>query len=119
MQNRPTGVVILSVLSGISSLLTLAIGVSLVAGGDFQVWGMILAFMSIVSLGVAAGLYTLQNWARWMTIIVQGSLCIMNLLAAFQTSGGSLLEFLLAGAIAGYLLFDDDVEQAFTTASAS
>ena len=97
---KPTGVVILAILSWICAAFLLIPGLALLLGSSFiatmvghqfgpiaafagVIGGAIFLFMALVTAIIAWGLWTLQEWARILTIIFNGIFLALGILGMF------------------------------------
>lgn len=97
---KPTGVVILAILSWIFAAFLLIPALALLLGSSFiaamignqfgpiaafagVIGGAIFLFIALVTAVIAWGLWTLQEWARILTIILQGIGLAVSILALF------------------------------------
>ena len=125
----PTGVKSLSILyyigavlgaiMGIISMFTIGTIILLVpflAGFGFFL--VILIFgISILSFFTARGLWKGQNWAKIITIVFAGLGIVTSLITIFTVGiialTGSIINIIIGGLIAGYLLFNKEVKKFF------
>ena len=97
---KPTGVVILAILSWVCAAFLLIPGLALLLGSSFiatmvgrqfgpiaafagVIGGAIFLFMALVTAIIAWGLWTLQEWARILTIIFNGIFLALGILGMF------------------------------------
>lgn len=116
--NRPLGVTIIAFVSGAFAALQLcgsltSLGFAPIAifgeggfgamfGAGFGGIGGIV--VAIITLLIVAGLWTLQSWAFWATVVIQ----VVNILTTGINPGSLIPMIILA-----YMLLDKDVRRAF------
>lgn len=127
----PTGVKVISVLYYIGAAFGIIFGLLLIVGsgvissllgsvfgalgaGLFIFWGIILLALGILGIFVGIGLWKARPWARIVAIIFS---CLGILMAIISIVSGNivsqLFNLIFQGVIAGYLLFNNSVKQAF------
>jgi hypothetical protein len=128
IKRRPTGVAILAVLLAIQGFAELVYGllVLLAAPGfvtltsDTMVvaqlapWGFLLS--GILALILAYGLWTLQSWAFWATVLLELFNLVGGTVQLFTAyyPGAVLLSMIIPAVILIYFLADDRVREAFS-----
>jgi uncharacterized membrane protein YvlD (DUF360 family) len=89
---RAPGIKVIAVLTGLTALLWVLIGVLLMVGGqlvggdDFVIAGAVLVVLAIIGLFVALGLWRHQNWAR-LAAIAWYAIGVLQALAAVGSAG--------------------------------
>ena len=134
-RKRPTGVTIIAVLLAIGGIFALlgallsffGIGflgakIAGISGGIVTGLGILLGIIALlialIPLLLSWGLWTLQPWAFWTTVIVESLSIIYTVLSWLQdrTTIPSLIGSLIIPVIIlAYFLFDRDVRAAFRT----
>jgi uncharacterized membrane protein (DUF2068 family) len=102
---RPLGVTIIAILVAIGGIAQIIFGL--------QFLGIIAVVLGILTLVLAWGLWTLQPWAFWSTIILEAINAVENLLNIRY--GGSIIGLLIPVVIIAYMLLDRNVRVAFRT----
>ncbi len=129
-RSRPLGVTILAVLAGISGILSLMGGITLIAlgpmlssammgqgapgmagffGGLVQVFGAVFLLMGILDLIVAWGYWTGQGWA-WVLGVILGIIGVI--MGIIQITQGGIVG-LVINAVILYYLFQPHVKEYF------
>jgi len=128
----PTGVKIISVLYYIGAVFGVIFGILFLVGagamssiitsqipmlaffgsGLIILGGLLLIGMGVLYFFIARGLQRTQSWARIIVIIFACIGVLMGLISIFQ-GNFSIISFGLNLAIGGYLLFSQEVKQAF------
>ena len=119
-RSRPLGITIIAVIMGIQGILGIIAGIlSLTASGAnpaFAVAGIITLILGVLYLVLAWGLWTLQPWAFWATVVLEVIALINGIFALTQgNTGTGLLNIVLALIILIYLFADRNVRAAFRT----
>ncbi len=129
----PTGVKVISVLYYIGAALSVLLGLFLFGGagminsistkipllgvlgaGLFVVGGIILILLGVLYFFIARGLWNLKSWARTIAIILAalGALgALGSILSGHVVS--NIISLAISIAIGAYLLFSEEVKQAF------
>ncbi len=128
---RPLGITIIAVLLGISALAGICGSVFAITASPFEIfrqgfgsafasgiWGIFGLAIAVAELVLALGLWSLQRWAFWATVVVE----VLNMFnsgagyaaghGAFQVGCGVHIIPLL---ILAYLFLDGNVRRAFRT----
>jgi lysylphosphatidylglycerol synthetase-like protein (DUF2156 family) len=123
-RSRPTGVTIIATLMLIGALLSLCGGLTALIGAPFNILqldigglfadsfsALFAIVLAVANLILASGLFNLQKWAYWITVLIQG-LAVVNGLR-----GGSwgLFSMIIPLIVVAYLLLDQRVRAAFRT----
>ncbi|TMC22352.1 MAG: DUF2127 domain-containing protein [Chloroflexi bacterium] len=134
-RKRPTGVTIIAVLLAIGGIFALLgallgffgiglLGVKIagISGGIVTGIGVLLGaialLIALIPLILSWGLWTLQTWAFWTTVIVESLSIVYTVLSWLQdrTTVPSLIGSLIIPVIIlAYFLFDRNVRAAFRT----
>ena len=117
-RSRPLGITIIAIILGIQGVLSIIAGILLLAGsgGAYAVPAIIALVLGVLYLIVAWGLWTLQPWAFWTTVVLEVITLINGIIALTQHSVGSgLLNIVLSLIILIYLFADRNVRAAFRT----
>lgn len=136
-RQRPLGVTIMAILLGIQGLIELIGGILLIVGANSLSQRIISHGHTIIAkfvdtFGVALGgvgivvglitlifvwsLWTLQGWAYWAVVIVEGLsllVSIVELVRHTGTTGGVIAGMILPAIIFLYFLIDPNVRRAF------
>lgn len=136
-RRRPLGVTIMSVLLAIQGLFELIVGILLVVASNaishriilhghatiakivdtFGVaLGVIGIIVGILTLIFVAGLWTLQRWAYWAVIIIEGLSLLRSILELVRHTGSTtsvILGMIIPLIVFLYFLVDPNVRQAF------
>lgn len=118
MQQRPTGITILAVLSAIGGVVGILGGLSLVAlGGALGVatgsaglgtlgvvLGGVTLVLGVVSLALAYGFWTLQPWA-WPVGVILELVSVGVTIAQLITGSASIFSAIIAIVIPGLILY--------------
>jgi hypothetical protein len=132
--NRPTGVTIIAILQFIGAGLCILAGIGALvgasflgaaggpagAGGMFAMLGGAVSIVLFIIAGIAIllgwGLWTLKEWARIVTIVLQGLALLGAVLTLVQLGSaflvGGIIRLAISGLIIWYLL-KPDVKAAF------
>lgn len=117
MNERPTGVTIISLLIIVGGALGIIGGLLAVLSSDDSALagvGIGTLIVAVAQLVVGIGLWTLQKWAWTLAILVLGIRIVVDLVAVFL--GGNLLTVIVSLVINGVLLwylFRPNVQRAF------
>jgi uncharacterized membrane protein (DUF2068 family) len=119
-RSRPLGITIIAIIMGIQGILGIIAGIlSLTASGAypaFAVTGIITLILGVLYLVLAWGLWTLQPWAFWGTVVLEVIALINGIFALSQhNTGTGLLNIVIALIILIYLFADRNVRAAFRT----
>src|SRR2546429_7857100 len=114
-RSRPLGITIIAIIVGIYGILGIIGGIGLLTGG-VTILGLITLILGVLYLVLAWGLWTLQPWAFWATVVLEVITLINGIIALTQHSVGSgLLNIVLSLIILIYLFADRNVRAAFRT----
>ena len=114
-RSRPLGITIIAIIVGIYGILGIIGGIGLLTGGVTAL-GIITLILSVLELILAWGLWTLQPWAFWATVILE-VLALLNGIFAFtqgNTTAG-IVAIVIALVVLIYLFADRNVRAAFRT----
>jgi uncharacterized membrane protein (DUF2068 family) len=111
-RQRPVGVSIIAVIVGIVGIVGIISGILLFVFSPFA--AIIGIIIGVVELLVAWGLWTLQPWAFWTTVVVQIIGLVEDLFTLSQ-GGSVILSLVLHAVILAYFLLDRNVRAAFRT----
>ena len=119
-QTRPQGITILAILAAISGVLGILGGLAIVLaggligavggvgfGGLILIYGLLTLVLSVATLAVAYGFWTLTSWGYRAGLYVAGAGIVLNvlgLLIASQGIGGAIIGIAIDGAIIYYLM---------------
>src|SRR5579884_2792331 len=111
-RSRPLGITIIAIIMAIQGILGIIAGITLLAGsasGGLFAAGIITLVLGVLYLILAWGLWTLQTWAFWATVILE--------VIALGQSGffSGIVNVVLALVILIYLFADRNVRAAFRT----
>src|SRR5579863_495518 len=113
-RSRPLGITIIAIIMAIFGILGIIGGITLL--GASATTGVITLILGILELIVAWGLWSLQRWAYWATVILE-ILALVNGIFLFtqgNTSNG-VIAIVIAAIILIYLFVDPNVRAAFRT----
>ncbi|MGE5619006.1 MAG: hypothetical protein ACM3US_07070 [Sphingomonadaceae bacterium] len=104
---RPIGVTLIAILLAVNGVVVLVSSIGAFGpapGGTASV--VIGVIFGLALLYLAYGLWTLQLWAWWATVALEGLNAIFSLLAIFVAPGAvsAWVSLILAAVIVGYLL---------------
>ncbi|MCS7240462.1 MAG: hypothetical protein NZ651_04380 [Candidatus Bipolaricaulota bacterium] len=102
-RGRPWGISTLAVLNVFGAMLTVAAALGLGVSGKGSGAAVALGLLGLGQFLVARGLWHLKNWARLTALVCYGISATIGLIALFTGNPSGLAQFLVAGAIAGYL----------------
>jgi hypothetical protein len=120
-RKRPIGVTIIALLLGIQAVLGISIGVVTMIGGlgsTLSFLGIIATVLGLIELFFAWGLWTLQRWAFWATVVIQILSLVDSALFLLQPRanvGAIIGNMILPVVILLYFLVDSNVRAAFRT----
>jgi len=117
-RSRPLGITIIAIILGIQGVLSIIAGILLLAGsgGAYAVPAIIALVLGVLYLIVAWGLWTLQPWAFWTTVVLEVITLINGIIALTQHNVATgLLYIVLSLIILVYLFADRNVRAAFRT----
>ncbi len=134
---RPLGVTIIAVLVGIEGLLEVIGGILLilaanslsrriVQGGHVHISkfvdtfgisiGVVIIVIGVITLLFVAGLWTLQRWAYWATIIIEVITLLPNIISLIRGTGtvaGNIVQMIIPVVVLLYFLISPNVRRAF------
>lgn len=116
---RPLGITIIAIIMGIQGILGIIAGITLLIGsasGGLFAAGIITLVLGVLYLILAWGLWTLQTWAFWATVILE-VIALLDGIFALGQSGffSGIVNVVLALIILIYLFADRNVRAAFRT----
>ncbi len=126
VNNRPTGITIIALVTGFFALLSLCGSLTGLGFAPFRLFdgqmfaqgigSLVGVILALGGLFVAWGLWTLQPWAFWATVIIE----VLNLLNGGWAFSSGIRGFLCSANIIPllvllYLFLDKDVRRAFRT----
>lgn len=117
-RTRPLGITIIAIILGIEGILSIIAGILLLAGsgGSLVVPGIIALILGVLYLIVAWGLWTLQPWAFWTTVVLEVITLINGIIALTQHNAGTGIFYIVISLIIlVYLFADRNVRAAFRT----
>lgn len=102
--HRPTGVSIIAILQAVGGLLMIVAGLGMghLRGSDFVSLSIIL--IGGLGLFLCYGLWTLQNWARRLTLLFQSINILTGILQLSQGNGKVIWGLIISGWIIHYLV---------------
>jgi uncharacterized membrane protein (DUF2068 family) len=136
-RQRPLGVTIMAVLLGIQGLLELIGGIIIILAANslshhiishghritarfVDTFGIALGgvgvVVGIITLLFVFGLWTLQRWAYWAVIIIEGLSLLIGVLELVRhtgTTGGIIAQMIIPAVVFLYFLVDANVRRAF------
>jgi hypothetical protein len=113
-RSRPLGITIIAIILALHGILGIVVGIILLE--SHSVLGMSTLILGILELVLAWGMWSLQRWAYWATVILE-ILALLNGIFAFtggNTSTG-IISIVIALIILIYLFADPNVRAAFRT----
>lgn len=113
-RSRPLGITIIAIIVGIYGILGIIGGIALLSAST--ILGVTTIVMGVLELILAWGLWTLQPWAFWATVILE-VLALLNGIFAFTqgSTGGGIVAIVIALIVLIYLFADRNVRAAFRT----
>ena len=113
-RSRPLGVTIIAVIMAVLGIFDIIGGIVIM--GSYSTLGIITLIIGVLYLILAWGLWTLQTWAFWGTVIL-AVLTIIN--GIFGIGGGvpatGIVSLILAIVVLIYMFADRNVRAAFRT----
>ena len=113
---RPLGISIIAIIMTIQGILAIIGGIILIGTATYATLGIITLILGVIYLILAWGLWTLQTWAFWGTVIFE-ILTIIN--GIFGLGRGvpstGILSLIFAIVVLIYLFADRNVRAAFRT----
>jgi uncharacterized membrane protein (DUF2068 family) len=113
-RTRPLGITIIAIVMAIYGILAIIGGIAFL--GSNSVLGITSLIMGILELVLAWGMWTLQKWAFWTTVVLE-VLAVLNGIFAFagRSTAGGIFGVVIALLILIYLFADRNVRPAFHT----
>ncbi|HEY3992241.1 MAG TPA: hypothetical protein VGM01_05090 [Ktedonobacteraceae bacterium] len=113
-RSRPLGITIIAIIVAIYGILGIIGGIFLL--GASATAGIITLILGVLELVLAWGLWTLQSWAFWATVIIE-VLALINSIFAFMQGNvtNGIVGIIIALVILIYLFADANVRAAFRT----
>ena len=118
-RSRPLGITIIAIIMAIQGILGLIGGIMLLvsgAGPGAMGLGIFTLILGVLYLILAWGLWTLQAWAFWTTVVIEVIALINGILGLISgQTGVGILSIVLPLIILIYLFADRNVRAAFRT----
>jgi len=113
-RSRPLGITIIAIIMAIYGILGIIGGIMLL--GSSATLGVVAIILGILELVLAWGMWTLQKWAFWTTVILE-VLAVLNGIFAItgNNTAGGIGGIVIALIILIYLFADRNVREAFRT----
>ena len=113
-RKRPLGITIIAIVLVIGGIFSIIGGiVSLALSGVAAVIALVIGILDLV---LAWGLWRLQPWAFWVTVVLEVIAVINGIVAMVQHNvAGGIISILIAAIILIYLFADRNVRAAFRT----
>lgn len=113
-RTRPLGITIIAIIAAIYGVIGVISGIVLLSSSVGP--GVITLILGILELVLVWGLWTLQKWAFWATVVLE-ILALLNGVFAFmqRNVAGGVIDILLALIVLIYLFADPNVRTAFRT----
>ena len=113
-RTRPLGITIIAIIMAILGILGIISGIALL--GASATLGVITLIIGILELILAWGLWSLQSWAYWATVILEIVALLDGIFAFTQGSVSTgVINIVIALIILIYLFADPNVRIAFRT----
>lgn len=113
-RTRPLGITIIAIIVAIFGIVGIIGGILLM--GSNVTAGVITLILGILELVLAWGLWTLQRWAFWATVVLEILALLNGIFALAQRNiSGGVIDIVLALIILIYLFADPNVRTAFRT----
>ena len=113
---RPLGITIISIIMAIEGILGIIGGIVMISSGTYSTLGITTLVLAVINLILAWGLWTVQTWAYWGTVILE-ILVIIN--GIFGLGRGvpstGILSLIFAIVVLIYMFADRNVRAAFRT----
>src|SRR5437899_1784017 len=111
---RPLGITIIAIIAAIHGVIAIIGGITLM--GASMTPAVIAVVLGVLELALAWGLWTLQKWAFWATVVLE-VLIVLNSLFAFSQRmiPGGVVDLVIALIVLIYLFADRNVRTAFRT----
>ena len=111
-RSRPLGITIIAIIVAIHGILGIIGGILLLG----TIPGVIALILGILELILAWGLWTLQPWAFWATVIIEVITLLDGIFALVRgTAGPGIVTIVIALIVLIYLFADRNVRAAFRT----
>ena len=119
-RSRPLGITIIAIILAIQGILGIIGGILLLAGsggsGPLVLAAIITLVLGVLYLILAWGLWTLQPWAFWTTVVLEVIALINGIFALGQHNAGpGIIGIVIALIVLIYLFADRNVRAAFRT----
>jgi uncharacterized membrane protein (DUF2068 family) len=113
-RTRPLGITIIAIIAAIHGILGIIGGMTLM--GSSMTFAVIAVVLGILDLILAWGLWTLQRWAFWATVVIE-ILALLNGIFGFSQRivSGGIVDIVIALVVLIYLFADPNVRAAFRT----
>ncbi len=113
-RTRPLGITIIAIIVAIYGVIGIISGITLL--GVSMTSAVITVVLGVLELVLAWGLWTLQKWAFWATVVIE-VLALLNGIFAFtqRIIPGCITNIVIALIILIYLFADPNVRAAFRT----
>ncbi len=113
-RTRPLGITIIAIIVAIYGVIGIISGITLL--GVSMTSAVITVVLGVLELVLAWGLWTLQKWAFWATVVIE-VLALLNGIFAFtqRIIPGGITNIVIALIILIYLFADPNVRAAFRT----
>jgi uncharacterized membrane protein (DUF2068 family) len=113
-RTRPLGITIIAIIVAILGILGIIGGITLM--GSSMSFAVISLVLGVLDLILAWGLWTLQKWAFWATVIIE-ILTLLNGIFGFSQRilSGGIVAIVIALIVLIYLFADRNVREAFRT----
>jgi len=111
-RSRPLGITIIAIIVAIHGILGVIGGIALM--GSSMTLAVITVILGVLDLILAWGLWTLQKWAFWATVVIE-VLALLNGLFGFSQRiiPGGVVNIVIALIVLIYLFADRNVRAAF------
>src|SRR2546425_5818390 len=114
-RSRPLGITIIAIIMAIYGILGIIAGIGLLSAGATAL-GVSSLILGVLQLILAWGLWTLQRWAFWATVILQVLALINGIFTLTQGNAASgIVAIVIALIVLIYLFADRNVRAAFRT----
>lgn len=113
-RTRPLGITVIAIIAAVYGLLGIIGGLLLLSGSVSL--GVISLVLGILEIVLAWGLWNLQSWAFWGTVVIEILALINGIFALAQGSiVGGIIGIVVTLVILTYLFADPHVRAAFRT----
>ena len=114
-RSRPLGITIIAIIVAIYGVLSIIAGIGLLSAG-VTAPGIISLILGVLQLILAWGLWTLQRWAFWATVILEVLALLNGIFTLTQGNAASgIIGIVIALIVLVYLFADRNVRAAFRT----